>query len=178
MTDSIPDHISPNGVVVNKVGRPVSVPVFHPKTGYLEPSFTWKSNGFDSDKKVKFLELYLQSGNISESMRLVGCSFNAFASHLRKDKKFAEDFNLVKLQQKHRLEEVMMQHGLKEKGFMDRIAWLRKNYPSEYGQKTTIEHRSNTKVIDSLYDNLNILEAEIVEDKPSQDGVSQIEHSS
>jgi hypothetical protein len=56
----------------------------------------------------------------------------------------------------------MLKNAQTPSGFMDRICWLRKNYPEEYGNKTTVEHKSSDSQIESLY--ASAIEGEVVKD--------------
>ncbi len=84
------------------------------------------------DEKKKFLEIYYQTGNATKAARIVGRDRMAFMHLLNRDPAFAQDFQNVRIAIKEDLEEVMTLNGLKEKGYMDRITWLRKNFPQEY----------------------------------------------
>lgn len=91
-----------------------------------------KPDTITREEKISFLENYYKTGNITKAAKLVGRDRAAFMQHVEKDKAFAVDFYNVKVAIKEDLEEVMTLNGLKEKGYMDRITWLRKNFPAEY----------------------------------------------
>ncbi len=81
---------------------------------------------------VKFLNNFFLSGNISKSATACGMRPQTIQYHLTNNPGFAADFKVVRDAMKHDLEQVMFNHGLKEKGYMDRITWLRRHYPEEY----------------------------------------------
>ena len=82
--------------------------------------------------KEAFLNAYYLSGNKTLAAKKVGRAANSFAYAATVDKMFAIDFQAVKDAMKHNLEQTMYQNGLTTKGYMDRITWLRKNFPAEY----------------------------------------------
>ncbi len=96
---------------------------------YLAPVDT---RSLTQDEKIRFLEEYYKSGNQSLAGKLVGRSAAAMKYAMVADKAFAVDFSIIQNAMKHNLEQTMYQNGLKEKGYMDRITWLRKNFPKEY----------------------------------------------
>ena len=69
---------------------------------------------------------------------------------MQNDLVFAADFQLVKLAQKHNLEQTMYQQALQPRGFMDRMAWLRKNYPQEYNPNVIEKDQSSTDALKEL----------------------------
>jgi hypothetical protein len=88
--------------------------------------------GVSPEEKKKFLEDYYVTGNQTLSAKHIGRDMSSMRYAMSVDKTFLEDFLTVKNAQKHNLEQTMYQNGLKEKGYMDRITWLRKNFPKEY----------------------------------------------
>ena len=91
-----------------------------------------QEGGVSPEEKKKFLEDYYITGNQTKSALSVGRTIQVLKYTMSVDKAFLEDFLAVKNAQKHNLEQTMYQNGLKEKGYMDRITWLRKNFPKEY----------------------------------------------
>ena len=91
-----------------------------------------QTGGVSPEEKKKFLEDYYITGNQTKSALSVGRTISVLKYTMSVDKAFLEDFLSVKNAQKHNLEQTMYQNGLKEKGYMDRITWLRKNFPKEY----------------------------------------------
>ena len=91
-----------------------------------------QTDGISVEEKVKFLNNYYQTGNQSLAAKSVGRYMTSIKHTMIVDKAFLEDFLTVKKAMKHNLEQTMYLNGLKEKGYMDRITWLRKNYPKEY----------------------------------------------
>ena len=85
-----------------------------------------------AESKADFLKRYFESGNLSASCRLAGCPRTVIGEAMTNDPVFHSDFKATQDAMKHNLEQTMYQNGLKEKGYMDRITWLRKNYPKEY----------------------------------------------
>jgi hypothetical protein len=141
--------------------------VVNATTGYLEAGRNYKLTGFNSEEKIKFLEMYAKTGDISACMGALQHNPNTFQMHIRIDPKFKADFETVRRAMKHELEGVIFANAKTPKGFMDRMAWLRRNYPDEYGMKTTVEHKVNRQQIDSLYE--SVIEAEIVEPAKLED---------
>ncbi len=88
--------------------------------------------GISPEEKKKFLEEYYITGNQTLSAKSVNRNISGIKYAMSTDKVFLEDFLAVKNAQKHNLEQTMYQNGLKEKGYMDRITWLRKNFPKDY----------------------------------------------
>ena len=83
------------------------------------------------DKKA-FLEIYYKTWNATKAAKLIGRDRDTVFEQSKSDRAFASDLEAVKWAMKEDLEEVMATNGLKEKGYMDRITWLRRNFPAEY----------------------------------------------
>lgn len=105
------------------------MPILHKDQYYLSEL---SQNAITPDEKVEFLTTYYKTGNLTKSARSVGRHIAAFRQHVETDKAFAVDFFNVKEAIKNDLEETMLTNALKEKGYMDRITWLRTNFPQEY----------------------------------------------
>lgn len=119
-----------------KVGRPkkevekvlLPMPVLHIGNYILAPS----EGGITAKEKSDFLEKFYETGNETLSAKFVGRALPSLKYHFKLDPIFHADFVAVKDAMKHNLEQTMYQNGLTTRGFMDRMAWLRKNYPQEY----------------------------------------------
>ena len=91
-----------------------------------------QEGGISIEEKAAFLLAYYNTGNQSLASKSINRANGAIKYTMTTDKAFLEDFLSVKNAMKHNLEQTMYQNGLKEKGYMDRITWLRKNFPKEY----------------------------------------------
>lgn len=125
-------------------------PIFHSEH-YLAPI---DNRSITPAEKKEFLELYYQSGNMSMAAKKVGRDNSAFRLCMVKDKAFKIDFTAVKEAMKHNLEQTMYTNGLKEKGYMDRITWLRRNFPQEYNPNFVEKSTNPTEAIKELSDKL------------------------
>ena len=112
---------------------------------YLQPV---QEGGITVEQKKVFLEKYYETGNKSMSAKYVGISSINYV--LSADKGFNENFLIIKNAQKHNLEQTMYQNGLKEKGYMDRITWLRKNFPKEYNPNYVDKDNNPAEAIKEL----------------------------
>lgn len=99
------------------------------------------------EEKVQFLHTYYKTGNMTKSARSVGRDVQAFMQHTEKDVAFALDFHNVKQAIKNDLEETMLTNALKEKGYMDRITWLRTNFPQEYNPNAVNNGEDKTQEV-------------------------------
>lgn len=109
-----------------------------------------------AEEKVKFLENYYKTGNMTKSAKAIGRDIHAFRHHLQKDEVFALDFHNVKIAIKNDLEEVMLENALKDRGFMDRMAWLRTNFPQEYNPNSLKDgENKNQEVLKQLSQKLS-----------------------
>lgn len=124
---------------------------------YLSPLKNYNLTGFDNDAKIRFLDSYEKTGSITGSMKAVGFHSRVFYLHMGRDKQFREDFDLVQRAMKHELEGVMFNRGKKDNGFIDRIAWLRKNYPEEYAPRQGQEQKKDSNKLSDL---LNVMDIE------------------
>lgn len=106
--------------------QPRIMPTISPDK-YLAPV---QQGGVSVEQKKAFLQKYYETGNQTMSATFACISQVRYA--LSVDPAFMADFIAIKSAQKHNLEQTMYQNGLKEKGYMDRITWLRKNFPKEY----------------------------------------------
>lgn len=88
------------------------------------------------DDKVKFLEIYFATGNFTKSCKAILRDTKVMYRVLESDVAFGRDFMDIRNAIKHDLEQVMVENGRTPKGYMDRITWLRKNYPAEYNPES------------------------------------------
>lgn len=123
-----------------------------PKTGYLMPYHKSDvSHAILPEHKVKFLEIYTTVLNGKKAAKHLGFTWRGFRNEMDKDPKFRADFLEVKMGVKEDIEEVMQANALTPKGFMDRMAWLRANFPEQYNPKATFTHEGgNEATIKSL----------------------------
>lgn len=129
-----------------------------------------------AEEKKRFLEEYYKTGNQSKAAKVAGRDIMGFRRTMEHDKAFAEDFIAVQNAMKHDLEQTMFQNGLKEKGYMDRITWLRKNFPKEYNPNYVDKDNNPAEAIKELSSKLDsydlVPKAKVVEVKdenPQQD---------
>jgi hypothetical protein len=112
-----------------KVEQERMMPALHQDQYYVSPD---KKNLLTSEDKAEFLKLYYKTGNQTKSIGVLGKNISSIRWALEKDPVFALDFDHVKQAIKHDLEETMLTNALSPRGYMDRITWLRTNYPNEY----------------------------------------------
>lgn len=139
-------------------------------TKYIKPI---QMSGVQPADKIKFLKAFYQSGNISKSAASCGFRPAVFQYHFKADKVFAADFAAVRDAMKNNLEEVMYNHGLKEKGYMDRITWLRRHYPEEYNPNHEHKEGEAKDVIGELASKLkdyNLVPKSKIIDAETSDG--------
>lgn len=118
------------------------MPVLHQDQYYVSEVNQY---ALTAQEKAQFLETYYKTGNMTKSARSVGRAAMAFIQAMEKDKVFASDFHTIKQAIKNDLEETMLQNGLKEKGYMDRITWLRTHFPQEYNPNADRNADSNSQ---------------------------------
>lgn len=118
------------------------MPVLHQDQYYVSDVNKY---ALTAEEKTQFLEAYYKTGNMTKSARKVGRDVASFIQSVEKDKVFALDFHNVKQAIKNDLEETMLQNGLKEKGYMDRITWLRTHFPQEYNPNADRGADSNSQ---------------------------------
>lgn len=140
-----------------------------PVTGYKsKKGRNWSLQGFNAREKQKFLAYYHESGDLSKSARATGFDKNTIYTAFKHDEKFKEDFDLVRLSQKHELEGLMLQYGKAKNGYMHMITWLRKNYPEEYNPKAVIMHKSNRDLdVDLEALKASAIEGEVISEENS-----------
>jgi hypothetical protein len=109
-----------------------------------------QEGGISPEEKKKFVENYYETGNQSLAAKSVNRTAAVMKYAMSVDKAFLEDFLAVRNAMKHNLEQTMYQNGLKEKGYMDRITWLRKNYPKEYNPNYVDKDNNPAEAIKEL----------------------------
>lgn len=126
------------------------MPIITPEH-YLVPV---DSRSVTPETKKAFLEIFYQSGNKSQAAKMAGLAVSSIHDAVKADKGFAKDYYAVMGAMKHNLEQTMYQNGLKEKGYMDRITWLRKNYPKEYNPNYVDKDNNPAEAIKELSSSL------------------------
>ena len=121
-------------------------------TGFLQPSENYSIAGFTADKKTQFFALFEECGDIGKAMIAIGLDRRTFYTAMNTDSMFKKKFKESVVAMKWTLEGTMFHNGKTARGFMDRIAWLRRWFPEEYGQKTVIEHQ--TKDVENIFDSV------------------------
>ncbi len=129
--------------------KPRIMPTISPDK-YLAPV---QQGGVTVQQKTTFLEKYYETGNQSMAAKFSLIADVRYA--LKVDPAFMSDFLTIKNAQKHNLEQTMYQNGLKEKGYMDRITWLRKNFPKEYNPNYVDKENNPADAIKELSSKLN-----------------------
>ena len=119
-------HLQPLGSKQKEIER--SVPLLHVEQYYLSSSPT----ALTREEKKQFLEVYYATGNQTKAAKSCGRDRMGFMGAMDTDPVFNLDFHTVQQAIKNDLEEVMTTNGMTNKGYMDRITWLRKNFPQEY----------------------------------------------
>ncbi len=103
----------------------LSMPTLHPET-YRITKVTG-THPMSVQDKAAFLQSYFITGNMTKSAKAVGFSLKGFSEQMKTDTVFAEDFIAVKEAIVNDLEETMRLNARNERGYMDRITWLRAN---------------------------------------------------
>ncbi len=103
----------------------LSMPTLRPET-YRITKVTG-THPMSVQDKADFLKNYFITGNMTKSAKMVGFNIKAFYEQMKTDTAFAEDFLAVKEAIVNDLEETMRLNGRNERGYMDRITWLRAN---------------------------------------------------
>ena len=102
-----------------------------PETGFLS-SKQQKAFAFDAPKKIAFLDIYRKSPQVRKSCESMGVSLETLHKHYADDSDFRKAYNQVQKEIAEELQDKSISIGLTDKGFMDRIAQLRRLKPAEY----------------------------------------------
>lgn len=145
--------------MTDKNETPRQMPIIH--VGNY--SLSGVEGGITAKEKADFLEKFFETGNETLAAKFAGHSLTAFKGQFKVDPFFAGDFYTVRDAMKHQLEQTMYQNGLTPRGFMDRMAWLRKHYPHEYDPKTEKAKDDSKAIVDQLANKLK--EYEIIPKK-------------
>lgn len=159
--------------------RPLEVTYnIDPATGFLE-SKQQQGISFDAPKKIAFLNIYRKTHKIRVTCQTLGLSLHTFLDHYKIDKAFAKAFDEAELDVGYALQDVSVEVGLTPKGFMDRIAGLRRIFPEKYApagwvkdapQKIVIN--IDSKLLERATQLERAIDAEIVQE------TSRLEHKS
>lgn len=121
----------------------------------MQPGFNYNTKpALVPEQKVLFLQAFRETGNFSESAKLIGASRASIYNHLKLDQKFRSEFDAVINSFCDVLEQTMLSNGQKPNGFMDRMAYLRAHRPEKYNPRTTIVHESDKSSLDFLFRSL------------------------
>ncbi len=112
-------------------------------------------NGITVAEKTAFLIAYYNTGNQTLAASQIKRSRKGLTLSMTKDLAFASDFLAVKNAMRHNLEQTMYLNGLKEKGYMDRITWLRTNFPKDYNPNYVDKDNNPTDAIKELSSKLD-----------------------
>jgi hypothetical protein len=155
-----------------KVQRQYTIPLLHADF-YLSVK---DARSITPTEKKDFLEFYYNSGNMGAAAKKVGRDLSGLRLALTKDKAFAQDFEVIKTSMKSNLEETMYQNGLQDRGYMDRITWLRRHFPQEYNPNYVDKSSNPTDAIKELSDKLGEYELipknKLIETKDESDSDS------
>lgn len=135
-------------------------------TGYLTNTGHYELTGFNADVKLKFLELYESTPNMSKVAKALKIHPRTVMQHMQKDKKFREDFLTLREAVCDDLEEAMIEHAKGKSGFMDRAMYL-KAHRAKFRETVQHEHNMNKGVVDKYLEAANdmeIVDAEFTEE--------------
>lgn len=97
-----------------------------------------------NETKKAFLAAYKELGYRNKACEKVGIETHSVQYWKKTDAKFAMDYQILqewwKEEKKETIERIMYDLALTPRGFMDRMAWLRKHYPEEYNPKAIVQH--------------------------------------
>lgn len=114
-----------------------------PSSGFLESTGNF-ANAFDSERKAQFLEVYKANGlRFKKTCKLLGISEHTINHHHAVDHVFRSAFDEVQREYAEDLQCTSMEIALTPKGFMDRIAQLRRLFPGKYAPA---ENTGQTKI--------------------------------
>jgi hypothetical protein len=141
------------------------------ETGFLESS-GYSGATFDASRKLQFINLaeehFKKTGSMPDLVsvaEVVGVHPRTVENHLKSDEMFAEAWRNVRLKGKWRLESKMYEYGLGKSGYMDRITWLRKEFPEEYNpdqrQVSSTDYSWVKGLVDALKPKVIATDAEI-----------------
>lgn len=120
-----------------------------PVTGFLEKA----DDPLNPRVKTAFLKAFKRSGDATASIEELSVSNLALEQHLKYDEAFRKALHSVRLAMKHRLEGLLFKSGLQPNGHRDRVKWLEKNFPEEYGPKAKGFPKEKKKTaLDVLWD--------------------------
>jgi len=161
MAKSLPEKPQPNKLEELLL----SMPELHPET--YRVTKTSCTHPMSVNDKAAFLKNYFITGNLTKSAKLVGFNLKAFTEQMKSDAGFTEDFLAIKEAIVNDLEETMRLNARNERGYMDRITWLRAN-SEKYNPEKQISEGNMSDAIKALSERLkdysivpksNILEA-------------------
>lgn len=114
-----------------------------PSSGFLESTGNY-ATVFDAERKAQFLEVYKANGlRFKKTCALLGLSQHTINKHIEQDQVFADAFNEVQRVYAEDLQCTSMEIALTPRGFMDRIAQLRRLFPGKYAPA---ENNGQTKI--------------------------------
>ena len=94
---------------------------------------------FDFERKSEFLRLAIEFWpNLSKICAVVGISRQCFYDHMKSDKLFNKALQDVDAMICDEHEEMLRQEGMKPKGFLDRMAYLRAHRPELYDRAKVV----------------------------------------
>jgi hypothetical protein len=154
----------------------------NPVTGFLESPSPSKIS-FDSDKKLLFLKTAedhfrekRQWPDLNDLCQIIGIDPRTLQEHMKKDERFREAWENIKLPAKWGLESKMYEYAQRPGGYMHMVTWLRHEFPDEYNPETKIIHSSDNSNVKSLVNAASeIIEGEIVNNPalPAPHGTDQ-----
>ena len=92
--------------------------------------------------------------DIASAAEAVGVHPRSVENHLREDRAFAEAWRDIRLKGKWKLESKMYEYGLTKGGYMDRITWLRKEFPEEYNPDLKVINNGDYSWVKTLVETL------------------------
>lgn len=145
-----------------------------PDTGFYVMGKNYSIKGFNAQRKLTFIQVLSEFGSLHSACRVVGIHYNTFSNHYRVDPEFKRqvDYSLNegRVKQRGEIELTILENAKKSSGFMDRMAWLRHNFPGEYDDKRVVTHTVSPELLNRLEGAANKVEnantnANTLEDK-------------
>lgn len=137
-------------------------------TGFLDRGSEASFRVFDSDKKVKFIEMAQNISrnqgiipNINELCVAVAIDPTCFYRHINIDSVFKDAWNQCLLNVEAHLQTKMSEFALRPSNYMDRITALRRIAPERWNPEYKVTTEVNHTFLGSLADKAGAVDAEV-----------------
>jgi hypothetical protein len=143
------------------------------RTGLLESP---RTDRVPVESKAKLIEIYRQTGNLTQACRVVGLDPRNMRLHYNQDEVFKAQLDEARQEICDRAEGYVVEYMARPSNVVDRMAWLRAYRPGIWNPERRIEVQHNIQVTQQLAQEARkIVETEAIASPSLADSTLEVE---